>query len=130
MTKQEVIDYWWSSAKDDELTVKVLFRSRRYLHSLFFAHLVLEKYLKAHWVKDNVENTPPKIHNLVKLAKNTNLELEEEDLEFLEQFNSYQLEGRYPEYLSGINKICNRKYTKKLLEKVEILIQCLQEKMQ
>ena len=129
MTKEQAIEYWTSMAIDDWKSVEVLFKSKRYLHALFFAHLVLEKWLKAHWIKDNVENTPPKIHNLVKLAKSTTLNLSEEDLMFLEEFNAYQLEGRYPDYMTALNKICTKIYTKDLLDKVTILRECLQDKM-
>ena len=48
---------------------------------------------------------------------------------FLEEFNAYQLEGRYPDYMTALNKICTKVYTKDLLDKVTILRECLQEKM-
>jgi HEPN domain-containing protein len=64
MNKQEHILFWKNSAKNDWKISQKLFHSKDYLYSLFFAHLVLEKLCKAHWVKDNPENFPPKIHNL------------------------------------------------------------------
>ncbi len=129
MTKQEHIDYWIKSATDDWETVLSLFVTRRYTHYLFFAHLVLEKWCKAHWVKDNIENFPPRIHNLVKIAKLTNLGLSDEQMDFLRQFNDFQLEGRYPDYQFEIYKRCNANYTKQLLEQVNEIKLCLQEKM-
>jgi HEPN domain-containing protein len=50
MTKQEHIDYWVNTAAEDWDTVEVLFNGKKYLHALFWAHLVLEKLAKAHWV--------------------------------------------------------------------------------
>ena len=129
MTKEQAIEYWTSMAIDDWKSVEVLFKSKRYLHALFFAHLVLEKWLKAHWAKDNVGNTPPKIHHLVKLAKMTSLDLDDEILDFLREFNDFQLEGRYPDYLSMMHKKCNKKYTQEMLNQVIIVRECLQDKM-
>lgn len=49
---------------------------------------VLEKLPKAHWVKDNHDNHPPRTHNLIKLSSQINFKLTED----------FQLEGRYPDY--------------------------------
>ena len=78
MTKQEHIDYWVKAAKNDWAAVQNIYKAKEYTYALFFAHLVLEKLLKAHFVKDNAENTPPKMHHLVYLANNTKLSFTEE----------------------------------------------------
>lgn len=75
MTKQDYIAYWKTTAEKDWTAVEHLFEKGDYLHSLFFAHLVLEKLMKAHWVKDNQGSIPPKVHNLVYLAGQTRLSL-------------------------------------------------------
>jgi HEPN domain-containing protein len=78
MTKQEHIQYWVYTADKDWNVVNSLFKDDNYLHSLFFAHLTLEKLLKAHWVKDNQENIPLRTHSLVRLAEGTRLSFNEE----------------------------------------------------
>ena len=128
LSKQEHIDYWVKSAEDDWEAVNALLTSKKYVQCLFFAHLVLEKLCKSHWVKDNEGNTPPKTHNLVRLIRLTDFEINEDDLQFLEEFNDFQLEGRYPDYLFEIHKRCDLSYTQKLLERVKIIKSCLQEK--
>ena len=50
MTKKEHIEYWIKTSQDDWETVESLLNSKRYLHCLYFSHLVLEKICKAHWV--------------------------------------------------------------------------------
>ena len=77
MTKKEHIDYWLKSAEKDWETIKFLLKGKRYVHELFFGHLYLEKILKALWVKNNKENYPPKIHNLLSILKQAKIELEE-----------------------------------------------------
>ena len=98
MTKQQHIDYWVETAEKDWIVVQQLFDAKSYIHALFWAHLVLEKLCKAHWVKDNIGNTPPKIHNLINLIAKTNAKLPKTDKDFLSILNQFQLEGRYPDY--------------------------------
>lgn len=42
-------------AERDWASVGLLFEGNQYVHTLFFCHLVIEKLLKAHWVRDNEE---------------------------------------------------------------------------
>ncbi len=67
-------------------------------HSLFFAHLTLEKVLKAH-VCGYTRELAPKLHNLVRLAELSGLKLDEAQISLLAEMNSYNLEGRYPDML-------------------------------
>lgn len=125
LTKQDFIKYWKDSSADDWKAVQQLFNGRNYVQALFFAHLVLEKLAKAHWVKDNTGNHPPRIHNLVAIIKHTKTVLPEEDLQFLAAMNDFQLEGRYPDYTNKLHKIYKSKTTNELLEKVNTLRKCL-----
>jgi HEPN domain-containing protein len=127
MSKQQHIDYWINSAKDDWFTVDILFASKRYSHCLFFAHLTLEKIAKSHWVKNHEENIPPKIHNIVWLLVEFNINLGNEKMNFLTEFNDFQLSTRYPDYQNNIFKICNDEFTQNMLKKVKEIRQCLIE---
>lgn len=130
MTKTEHIEYWIRSSDEDWETVTSLFTTGRYIHCLFFGHLALEKLCKALWVKNNESNIPPKIHNLVKLLQESNQDFNDEDLVFLEEFNDFQLEGRYPDYLFKIKNICTLEYTTSILNRVREIKQCLIVKLQ
>lgn len=130
MDKSEHINYWITSSIEDWDTATALLSSKRYLHALFFAHLSLEKICKALWVKSNEDNFPPKIHNLVRILKDTNIKLEINDKTFLEEFNDFQLEGRYPDYLFIIHTKCNLEFTKSLFEKVQEIREWLLKKLQ
>jgi len=55
----------------------------------FFGHLYLEKICKALWVKNNQGNTPPFIHNLIKLLSGFDVGLSEDDMSFLDDLNKY-----------------------------------------
>ena len=119
MTKDDHINYWVKTAEKDWDTVNYLFKGEKYVYCLFFAHLTLEKLIKAHWVKDNESNYTPKTHNLVYLIKNTSIIVDEDILSFLEEFNDFQIEGRYPDYMLQINKRYNKKLTITVLSKAK-----------
>ena len=91
------IEYWINTAKSDLDTAELLIRESRYSHGLFFCHLTIEKGLKAHVVKTTGE-IPPKSHNLLYLLELADIELGENDENFLGLLMKYQLEGRYPDY--------------------------------
>ncbi len=130
MTKNEHIDYWMLSASKDWDVVNSLFKENNFPYSLFFAHLTLEKLLKAHWIKDNKENFPPRIHSLIRIVEGTKLVFKEEDLIFLERMNDFQLEGRYPDYQFKIYQQCTKPFTEEALEKVQAIRTFLIGKLQ
>ena len=67
MNKEEHILYWAKQVDEDFDCATVLYKANHYAQSLFWAHLVLEKVSKALWVKKNEDNTPPFVHNLLRL---------------------------------------------------------------
>ena len=90
------IEYWRTSSDEDFAAAQSLLEKGHLRHSLFFAHLAIEKMLKAH-VTRQTKDIPPRIHNLLRLSEMAELTLEIEQADFLRRFDMYQLEGRYPE---------------------------------
>ena len=90
------IEYWRASSEEDFAAAESLLEKGHFRHSLFFAHLAVEKMLKAH-VTRQTKDIPPRIHNLIRLAEIAELSVEPEHASFLRRFDMYQLEGRYPE---------------------------------
>ena len=129
LTKQEHITYWVETADKDWAAIQTMYKAKTYLHALFFAHLVLEKLLKAHWVKDNEENFPPKVHNLLNILAKTTLQLPDTDKDFLATLNQFQLEGRYPDYKLELYKKYRSKQTKEILDQLNIIRKCLLKKL-
>ena len=125
MTKEEHIDYWVQTAKRDWRTVQNMYKAKDYVPALFFAHLVLEKLVKAHWIKDNNQNHPPRIHNLISLADKISYLFTDDELIFMGRMNDFQLEGRYPDYAHGIYKLYKQKETEPILKEVNKLRKCL-----
>ncbi len=110
MTIEEHIDYWVKTADHDWETVKTLYYNGHYDWCLFIGHLVLEKILKAHYVKVN-NAVPPKIHDLVRLAEKTNIEFSEEIMTFFERAVDFMIEARYPDEKLRFYQICDKEFT-------------------
>jgi HEPN domain-containing protein len=119
MNKNEYINFWVESADADLETAFIIYENKRYNWSLFIGHLVLEKILKAHFIKNNDGNVPPKIHNLIRLAELAKLKLEEDLLEFFRNVSNFQLESRYPEYKNEFFKIATEEFTNQNLLKIK-----------
>lgn len=100
------------------------------MQSLFFAHLVIEKICKALWIKHNQENVPPRTHNLLHLLSTTPIEVDDEKSEFMLSLQRFQLEGRYPEYLTKMHEICNEPFTTTIINETNKLRLWLLEKAQ
>ena len=129
MIKKEYIDYWRNTADKDWIAVEHLFEKGDYLHALFFAYLTLEKPIKAHWVKDNPKDSPPKTHNLPYLASKTSIVLSPSQVQFLEKMNDFQIDGRYPDYEFKMFKICTDVFTRSVLDDVKIIMIWLQKQL-
>ena len=92
------IHFWRDGAREDLEVAKQLLEIGRVRHGLFFAHLALEKILKAHVCK-HTQDLAPKLHNLSRLSEMTGLSFDRNDLAILAEMNSFQIESRYPESL-------------------------------
>lgn len=118
MTKKEKIEYWVKSAEHDWNVAWHLFEKQDYSYSLFFAHLTLEKILKAFFVFRN-DQTPPMTHRLTYLAEKSSLDLSNDHLELLEIVNDFNLEARYPDEKFSFYKKCTSEFTTLYLNKIE-----------
>jgi HEPN domain-containing protein len=92
------IAYWQESAKEDWEVALELVSNNRLRHGLFFAHLTLEKMLKALVCKGN-QQSAPKIHNLIRLSQIANMTLTNDQFDILADMNPFNIEGRYTDSL-------------------------------
>jgi HEPN domain-containing protein len=126
---RNIIKHWLESADHDLESAESLFASGKYDWCLFIGHLVLEKILKATYVRDNNNQLPPKTHNLLKLAENTNLELTSEQKIFLDEVNDFNLEVRYPEYRKEFYKSCSSDFAGTYFSKIKEFSQWLKSQL-
>lgn len=89
-------DHWLSSGGEDFEAARSLLETGHYRHALFFAHLAIEKTLKAHVTRRTCQ-VPPRIHNLERLADMAGIDISPGRRESLREFGVHQVGGRYPD---------------------------------
>lgn len=95
--KSKLINYWIDSSDDDYDTMMAMYSSKRYNWSLFIGHLMIEKLLKAYFVKTQ-SDYPPFIHNLLRLAEKSDLKLLDEQKKSLITITAFNINARYDDY--------------------------------
>ncbi len=128
MKYDKEINYWLNTAAHDLDVAEFLFKNGRYDWCLFIAHLVLEKTLKAFYVRDN-HKMPPPIHRLDILATMIRLNLSDEQLEFLKKVNEFNIEARYPDKKFSFYKLCTKEFAEKYFTKIKELYKWLLEEI-
>ena len=114
------VEYWLNLCDEDVLNAKAMLKGDRFLGAGFFCHQVSEKALKA-VIASETGYTPPKIHDLRKLAEFGNIYelLSKEQVLLLEKLTPFQIEARYPEYKNAIAKTINAASGKQMLKETE-----------
>ena len=130
MELKDHIRYWIASAEHDLEAAQSLLASGRYDWCLFIGHLVLEKAIKALYVRDNWNQPAPRSHDLVRLAERTNLALTMEQKLFLDEVNDFNLEVRYPDYRSDFQKRCTREFTERYFHSIKETFEWLKSRIE
>lgn len=128
MNIQEHIDYWLTSAAHDLDVAEALFQNEKYDWCLFIGHLVIEKTLKAFYVR-NCREIPPKIHNLVRLAEKSKLSLSDGHMAFLADINDFNIETRYPDYKFTFYKTCTCEFAQEQFSEIKEMYKWLLSQM-
>jgi len=108
--KHLIIQHWVTMADNDYDTMMVLYESKRYNWSLFLGHLVVEKLLKACYVKHNDQH-PVLTHNLLKLALKSGMEVNDELQMQLDTITAFNMNARYDDIKLAFYKKCTPEYT-------------------
>lgn len=125
---KKIIDYWVKSANEDLTTAESLFKAKRYLHCLFFCHLFIEKILKAIYIA-KTHTAPPWTHNLLKLSRESNLELEENIKEDLREITRFNIRARYDDYKFSMYKKATYEFTQKYFMRAKEIYQWLKKQL-
>ncbi len=128
MKYKDEVNYWLTAAEHDLDVAEFLFNHGRYDWCLFIAHLVLEKTLKAFYVRDN-EKMPPPIHKLDILASHTKINLSDGQIEFLKKVNEFNIEARYPDKKFSFYKLCTKEFTQKYFKEIKEFYKWLLEEI-
>ena len=128
LDKQKIISHWIVNSDDDFDTMIALFNAKRYSWSLFLGHLVIEKLLKAYFVKVNLDY-PPYMHNLLRLAKESKMDITD-DLKYkLTTISAFNINARYDDYKNSFQKKCTPGFTLDWVNKIKELRAWIKEQI-
>jgi len=125
--RYKLSEEWFSQAFYDLQTAMSMFRSRRYIYTIFFCHLSIEKALKglyAHILKKD----PPKTHNLNYLCELMELNLPGSFQDFIDDLNNLSVPTRYPDDLQKLLKDYDIHATRKIFKQTKEVLQWLKKK--
>lgn len=97
-------EYWLELARYDIDTAAAMLKTKRFVYVLVMCQQAVEKNLKALYARRYGE-IPPRIHNLVELAKRCELEITPEQDGYLQELNYYYTGARYPSDISELSLI-------------------------
>ncbi|KQC11192.1 MAG: hypothetical protein APR62_10415 [Smithella sp. SDB] len=112
------VEYWLTQSDNDLPVAESMLGNGHYTWCLFIGHLVLEKLFKAIYVREH-QKIAPRIHDLVKLAKSTSLNLNDEQLVFLSEVSDFNMEGRYPDEKNQFARKCDKQFATDYLRRIK-----------
>lgn len=117
---EKIVQFWQESSNQNYETMQHLMQSKDYSWALFLGHLVVEKLLKAHYVKTHQKH-PLFIHDLLRLANKAEIQLTEQQEEWLDEITTFNLNTRYDNYKQEFSARCTLEYTTYWIKKIETI---------
>jgi HEPN domain-containing protein len=125
---EKVYQHWISASDNDFEVLLNLFQSRHYSWALFLGHIVLEKLIKAYFVK-SIGSHAPFSHDLRFLAKKCELELPEEMMLQLDVITSFNINARYDSFKEDFQKRCTPEFSTEWINNIKTLRQWIKERL-
>jgi HEPN domain-containing protein len=107
---EKIANHWISRSESDFETMNNLIKSKDYHWALFIGHLVIERLLKAIVVR-KTGTYAPLTHDLRRLAKLSELTLEDEHKRWLDTITAFNINARYDDYKQDFYKKCTPDYS-------------------
>jgi len=125
---EKVYQYWLSSSDSNYKVSWTLFQSHNYNWALFLGYIVLEKLLKAYFVK-NTGTHAPYSHDLRLLAKKCEFEFPNDMALQLDVITSFNINARYDSFKEDFQKRCTPEFSKEWINNIISLRQWIKERL-
>jgi len=125
---EKVTSYWLDSSDKDFRTMRNLMDSGDYNWAMFLGHLVIEKLLKAVYVKVHKKHAVHG-HDLLRLTSNLDLVLDSVKEEWLDQITTFNINARYDSYKQEFYKLCTKEFAIEWATKIEKLQEWLRNQL-
>jgi len=119
-----VPEQWADRARYDFETARAMMDSERFLYVLFCCQQAIEKMLKG-VIAARTGELPPRLHNLMQLAKHAGLKPEESQARLMRELSEYYIQSRYPDTMEGAFSEVSRDTAREALDRTEAVMQWL-----
>jgi HEPN domain-containing protein len=116
--KEKIIKHWIESSDKDFKTMIDLFQTNNNHWALFMGHLVIEKLLKALYVKKKDE-FPPLIHDLRRICEKADVSIDMDQRIILDSISRFNINARYDDYKQSFYQLCTDSFTKEWIDKIK-----------
>jgi HEPN domain-containing protein len=125
------IEYWIEIAAYDIATAKALVETKRFLYVGFMCHQAIEKILKAIYTQRLQGEAPPYTHNLLKLAKVTDIfmSMDEGQKEIMRILEPLNIDSRYPRVKAALNSSLTLERCQTIIQQTEGLFQWIKQQL-
>jgi len=120
MDVEKIVKHWIDTSEEDFETMLSLYNSKSYSWSLFLGHISIEKLLKAYYVKKNKTHAPF-THNLYRLAELNEIEMSDEQSDWLDKITSFNLNARYDDYKREFYAMCTEEFSNHWIEIIKTI---------
>jgi HEPN domain-containing protein len=117
---EKVYQYWLSSSDSDYEAMVALYQSKKYNWALFLGHIVLEKLIKAYFVKTTGIHAPY-THDLRLLTRKSGIEMPHDMALCLDVITSFNINARYDSFKEDFYKKCTPEFSAEWIEKIKAL---------
>lgn len=126
MTQKEAVARWTKSAQDNLVVARDLMKLGHYDWALFMGQLAIEKLLKGR-VVDRTDETPPYIHDLVKLAILAKLMPTKEQKKLLAKITQFHIQARYEDIKKKFYHEATKAFAREWIRTIEEFVVWIQK---
>jgi len=116
--KDEVIKHWIESSEKDFKTMNDLYLTKNNNWALFMGHLVIEKLLKALYVKIK-KDFPPMDHDLRRICDKADIKIDLSRQVLLDSISRFNINARYDDYKQSFYLLCTDSFTEEWIGKIK-----------
>ena len=119
---------WLKQADYDMDTADFMCKGGRYFYAVFMCHLAIEKALKGLY-QQNLQETPPKTHNLIYLLNKIGLRPDENRGRVITRLNEANIATRYPDDIDKLQSDYTKEITAQILTQAKGALEWIKQQL-